>query len=428
MDPAVVVEELCARIDRLDPMLRTFTPEPGRYARLVAEARALASTSALTPAPAPHSGGRDRPLYGVPVGVKDVLHVDGLPTHAGSALPPGVLAGPEATAVRRLRRAGALIAGKTVTSEFALGAPGPTRNPHDPGRTPGGSSSGSAAAVAAGLVPLALGTQTLGSVIRPAAYCGVVGFRPSYGRIPPDGLVACAPSLDTVGVLARDPAEAARAAALLCDGWQPLPGPGGLPAPVLGVPQSYLAPVEPAALAVFEAVLGGLGLTVRRLDPPGGLESVVEAVEVVTRYELAREHRELFQRFGRLLRPATAAAIRYGQEITTPEYAAALRDLARHRRRLAELTTAEGIDLWATPAATGPPPPGLESTGDPVMSTPWSAAGWPAVTLPTAPLGDLPLGLQLIAPTLRDEHLLAWAAAIAPGTGGRAAPGRAGAG
>ncbi|WP_345290625.1 amidase [Kitasatospora albolonga] len=397
-DPEGVVEELCARIDRLDPLLRTFTPEPGRYARLAAEARTLAHRPDRPDRP---------PLYGVPVGVKDVLHVDGLPTHAGSALPPGVLAGPEATAVRRLRRAGALVAGKTVTAEFALGAPGPTRNPHDPTRTPGGSSSGSAAAVAAGLVPLALGTQTLGSVIRPAAYCGVVGFRPTYGRIPPDGMIACAPSLDTIGVLASGVAGAARAAALLCDGWTPVAG--ELPAPVLGVPEPYLAPVDPAALAVFETVLGELGLTVRRLTPAGGLEAVVEAVEVVTRYELARVHEELFPRFGRLYRPETAAAIRHGQEITTAEYAAAQRDLTRHRRDLTALTATEGIDVWATPAATGAAPSGLESTGDPVMSTPWSALGWPALTLPTTPPDALPLGLQLIAPAHHDERLLTWA-------------------
>src|SRR5215472_7493676 len=155
-DPASQVAATCDRIESVDADLHAFRPEPGRRARLAAQAREL---SVRWPA----VSGRP-PLYGVPVGVKDVMHVDGLPTTAGSALPQGVLAGAEA---------GAVIAGKTVTTEFAMFAPGPTRNPRDLAHTPGGSSSGSAAAVAAGLVPLALGTQTIASVIRPAAFCGV---------------------------------------------------------------------------------------------------------------------------------------------------------------------------------------------------------------------------------------------------------------
>lgn len=210
------VERLCTRIDRIDPVIRAFVPEPGRYERLAVEAHTLAAR-----------GGAGR-LYGVPVGVKDVIHVAGLPTHAGSALPPGVLGGPEATLVTRVREAGALIAGKTVTAEFAVAAPGPTRNPRSLAHTPGGSSSGSAAAVAAGLVPLALGTQTIASVIRPAAYCGVVGFRPTYGRIPVDGVIAYAPSLDTPGFFTADVASARLAADVLVDGWRPT---GTPPAP-----------------------------------------------------------------------------------------------------------------------------------------------------------------------------------------------------
>ncbi|MER5861877.1 amidase [Kitasatospora sp. NPDC002040] len=397
MEPTELVEELCARIDRLDPLLHAFTPEPGRYLRLAAEARELER----------RYGGRELPpLYGVPVGVKDVIHVDGLPTHAGSALPPGVLAGPEAGAVRRLRDAGALIAGKTVTAEFALGAPGPTRNPHHPAHTPGGSSSGSAAAVAAGLVPLAIGTQTVGSVIRPAAYCGVVGFRPTYGRIPADGLVGCAPSLDTVGVFAPTLAGAERAAAVLCDDWHPVAGPGR--PPVLGVPVGYLTAVSPAAREAFERC----GLTARQVELPWRPADLAADMQVISRYELAQVHRELFPRFANLYRPETAAAIRHGQEIGPVAYAAALDARSRYRLRLAELTAAAGLDLWATPAATGPAPLGLESTGDAVMSLPWSHAGWPALTLPAGTVDGLPVGLQLIAPAAADEHLFAWAAAV----------------
>ncbi|GAA1141136.1 Asp-tRNA(Asn)/Glu-tRNA(Gln) amidotransferase A subunit family amidase [Kitasatospora gansuensis] len=394
MEPTELVEELCARIDRIDPLLHAFTPEPGRYLRLAAEARELERR---------YGGGAHPPLYGVPVGIKDVIQVDGLPTHAGSALPPGVLAGPEATVVRRLRAAGVLIAGKTVTAEFALNAPGPTRNPHNPAHTPGGSSSGSAAAVAAGLVPLAIGTQTVGSVIRPAAYCGVVGFRPSYGRIPTDGLIAGAPSLDTVGIFAPDLAGVERAAAVLCDGWRPAAAPGR--PPVLGVPVDYLAAVSPAGRDAFERT----GLTARQVTLPWSLAELAEDMRVISRYELARVHHELFPRFANLYRPETASAIRHGQEINPTAYAAALRARSRYRRRLTDLTTAEGIDLWVTPAATGPAPLGLESTGDAVMSLPWSHAGWPAISLPAGTVDGLPVGLQLIAPAEADEQLLAWA-------------------
>ncbi|HEX5542223.1 MAG TPA: amidase, partial [Micromonospora sp.] len=184
-DLSVEVARLCDRIDEVDPELQAFVPEPDRRGRLAEEARSVAARWTRP---------ETRPaLYGVPVGVKDVVRVDGLPIRAGSAFPPEVLGGAQASVVERLRAAGALVAGKTVTAEFAASAPGPTRNPHDPAYTPGGSSSGSAAAVAAGMVPLAIGTQTIGSMIRPAAFCGVVGFKPTHGRIPADGVIAHSP-------------------------------------------------------------------------------------------------------------------------------------------------------------------------------------------------------------------------------------------
>ncbi|MER8183425.1 amidase [Kitasatospora sp. NPDC094015] len=403
------VERLCARIDRLDPVVGAFVPEPGRHRRLAGAARA---GERLDPA-------ARGPLYGVAVGVKDVVRVDGLPTHAGSALPPGVLAGPQAGLVDRLLAAGALIAGKTVTAEFAVRAPGPTRNPHDPAHTPGGSSSGSAAAVAAGLVPLAVGTQTVGSVIRPAAYCGVVGFRPTYGRIPVDGVIAHSPSLDTVGLFTADLAGARLAAAVLCDDWRTptvwQPRDSGR-APVCAVPTGgYLERAEPAARAEFERTLAALrehGLTVRALDLPEDFETLVRQLRVINRYELAREHAALFARFGALYRPETIAEIRRGHEIDPADHAAALHARGAFRERLAALTEVEGIDLWLGPAATGPAPRGLDSTGDAVMSLPWSYAGAPALTLPAGHLGGLPLGLQCVAMPGADERLLDLAGVI----------------
>ncbi|MES1211047.1 MAG: amidase, partial [Acidobacteriota bacterium] len=187
------VEELFAV---REPALQSFVPEKGRFARLHREVEKIFVDH-------PKSLYRDY-LFGLPIAVKDVFRVEGLPTRAGSRLPPEEFAGPEAEVVAKLRKAGMLVLGKTVSTEFAYYAPGPTRNPHHAEHTPGGSSSGSAAAVGAGLCPMALGTQTIGSIIRPAAYCGVVGFKPSFGRISTQGLVPLAPSLDHVGFLTSD--------------------------------------------------------------------------------------------------------------------------------------------------------------------------------------------------------------------------------
>jgi Asp-tRNA(Asn)/Glu-tRNA(Gln) amidotransferase A subunit family amidase len=195
---------------------------------------------------------RRPPLFGVALGVKDAFHVDGLPTRAGSRLPPEVLQGPEGPCVAALRQAGALVVGKTVTTEFTYFAPGPTRNPRNPKHTPGGSSSGSAAAVAAGLVPLALGTQTIGSITRPAAFCGVVGFKASYGRISRDGVIPLAPSLDQVGFFTAGVDGAARVAPLLVREWRHAHPEGR---PVLGVPEGpYLESASPEGLAHFREV------------------------------------------------------------------------------------------------------------------------------------------------------------------------------
>src|SRR5947209_3973031 len=213
LDLLACVDQVCQRIDAHEPHIQALVPEPDRRSRLLSEATALQKRF-----PDPQSR---PPLYGILLGVKDIFSVDGFPTHAGSQLPPELFEGREASCVTRLREAGVLLLGKTISTEFAYFEPGPTRNPHNLKHTPGGSSSGSAAAVAAGFCPLALGTQTIGSVVRPAAFCGVVGFKASYGRIATDGLISCAASLDTIGFFTQDVAGIALVAPLLCNDWQP---------------------------------------------------------------------------------------------------------------------------------------------------------------------------------------------------------------
>jgi Asp-tRNA(Asn)/Glu-tRNA(Gln) amidotransferase A subunit family amidase len=410
------------RIEAADGRIRAFVPEPGRRERLRDEARSAAER---WPGPAHRP-----PLYGVPVGVKDIVRVDGLPTRAGSAVPAEALAGPQASLIDRLRAAGALVAGKTVTAEFAVTAPGPTRNPHHLDHTPGGSSSGSAAAVAAGMVPLAIGTQTIGSMIRPAAYCGVVGFKPTHGRIPADGVIPNAPTFDTVGLFAPDTAGLGPAAGVLCDDWRPGRvggGPGERPRPTLAVPTGpYLDRVDAEAAAAFAEHarrLADAGFPVRRAPFPVGFDALVARQRVINRYEVARTHADWFPRYGELYRDQTVTAIRQGQRIGLETYASALRDRDRFRDRLTAVMDEEGIDLWITPAATGPAPRGLASTGDSIMSLPWSVAGTPALSLPAGRAANsLPLGLQCAARPGADERLLEWGSGIELVLGGSSAP------
>ena len=406
-DPAGMADRACDRIEEVDGAIRAFVPEPGRRERLAAEAR---SVTGRWPGPA------DRPaLYGVPVGVKDIVHVDGLVTRAGSAVPPEAFAGPQAVIVDRLRAAGALMAGKTVTAEFAVTAPGPTRNPHDLEYTPGGSSSGSAAAVAAGMVPLAVGTQTVGSMIRPAAFCGVAGFKPTFGRIPVDGTIANAPGFDTLGVFATGVAGLAVAASVVCDGWRGLGS--GPERPVLGVPDGpYLRRAGAEALAAFGAqvkTLRAAGLEVRSVPVMEDFEFVAAALFVMNRYEVARTHARWFAEFGELYRPQTVTAIREGQEIGEEEYRRAAGERVAFGERIAAVMAAEGVEVWIAPSATGPAPSGIDSTGSSIMCLPWSHAGLPSVTVPAGhAAGGLPLGLQCVGGRGGDEELLARALVI----------------
>lgn len=401
------IDAICARIDAIDPQVQALLPEPGRRHRLHAEADRLTASY-------PEQAGRPS-LYGALVAVKDIFHVAGFVTRAGSAVPPELFTGPEAACVRRLRQAGALVLGKSVTTEFAYFEPGPTGNPHNLAHTPGGSSSGSAAAVAAGLAPLALGTQTIGSVIRPAAFCGVVGFKPSLGRIDPSGLFFFSRTLDQVGLFTQDVAGMALAAAAVCQDWRNLPAPDRLP--VLGVPTGpYLEQAEPAALRAFwqqMALLQAAGVVVRDVPTLAGIEQLNRLHRVLVFAEFAQEHADIYAQHATLYRPRTAEIVEIGKSVSTDELAAARSNIVALRNELQGSMDEAGIDLWACPAARGPAPEGLHATGDPAMNLPWTHAGLPSITLPAGRAENrLPLGLQLVARFGADEALLAWADAV----------------
>jgi len=394
------------RFAALEPSIQSFMPEPGRFERLRAEAAALVER---WPSPA------DRPpLFGVPVGIKDIMRADGLPTSGGSRLPVDVLAGAESECVTRLKQAGALILGKTVTTEFAYFEPGPTHNPHHLEHTPGGSSSGSAAAVAAGLCPLALGTQTVGSVIRPAAFCGVVGFKPSHGRISTAGVIPLSPTVDHVGVFAASVAGVALAASVLVAGWRPERAPGR---PVLGVPQGpYLAQASDEGRRRLDAAVECLqreGYTVIPVAAMPDFDDVRERHNLIVAADAAVVHAEWFERYRDRYRPRTVALIEQGRAVSPAELAEARAGRAKLRAELLGLMDANGLDLWLAPPAVGPAPLGLGSTGDPVMNLPWTHSGLPALNLPAgAASNGLPLGVQVVGRWQADERLLSWAEAL----------------
>jgi Asp-tRNA(Asn)/Glu-tRNA(Gln) amidotransferase A subunit family amidase len=387
-----------------EPEVRAFLPEERRFERLRRQAAALAERWP--------DAARRPPLFGLPVGVKDIFHVDGFDTRAGSRLPPAELAGPEAASVTALKTAGALILGKTVSTEFAFFAPGPTRNPWNLEHTPGGSSSGSAAAVAAGLSPLALGTQTIGSLLRPAAFCGVVGFKPSYERISRDGVIPLAPSVDHVGFFTPGVAGAERAAAVLCQSWRPAAAAPRKPR--LGVPEGpYLERAAGEGLVHFREVCRRLAAAGYEVEPVPAMEDFGEIVERhfrLTAAEAAQVHRDWFARFGELYHRKTIELIERGQSVTDDELARDLDGREALRNDLAALMDAHRLDLWLSPPALGAAPRGIESTGDPVMNLPWTHAGVPAVCLPAGRnAAGLPMGLQVAARWWADEELLAWA-------------------
>jgi Asp-tRNA(Asn)/Glu-tRNA(Gln) amidotransferase A subunit family amidase len=407
LDLSAHINTICDRIEALDPQLLALLPEPGRRARLLTEAAGLAHRY-------PDPAGRP-PLYGVLVGVKDIIHADGFPTRAGARLPATLFQGEEAASVTALRAAGALILGKTHTTEFAFFEPGPTRNPHNLEHTPGGSSSGSAAAVAAGFSPLTLGTQTLGSVMRPAAYCGIVGFKPSFDRVPIAGVIPFSASLDTLGFFTQDVAGMALAASIICADWQPARPVGR---PILGIPTGpYLEQATPAALAAFEASVRRLearGYAVRRVPAFADIAEINRRHKRLMAGEVAGVHARWFAQHAELYRPRTAAIIREGLEMTPAEVADLRRSLPALRAELERAMDAAGLDLWLTPAATAPAPRGLEYTGDPIMSLPWTHAGLPALALPAGRDADgMPLGVQLAGRFGADARVLAWAEDVA---------------
>lgn len=403
-------ESLLARVAAVDEQVQAWATLDPAY--LLAQADEADESHAL--------GEPDGALFGVPVGLKDIIDTAELPTENGTVLHAGRRPRADAEIVRRIRAAGGLVMGKTVTTELATYAPGKTRNPHHPGHTPGGSSSGSAAAVAAGMVPLAVGTQTNGSVIRPASFCGVYGFKPGAGLIPRSGVLTQSPAFDAIGVFGRtlddvallaevlsghhpgDPATRLRAAPplrRLAASEAPMP-------PTLAwVPTPFWDRVAPDAQAAFGELLEVLAGRVAPFELPDTAADAVAWHKLVMEAEIAGSFDDEYERGRERLSPSLCAQIERGRAVTAVAHRAALARAERLRDSFESVF--EHVDALLTPAALGTAPAGLESTGDPIMCTLWTYLGLPAISLPLLHgENGLPIGVQLVGRPGDDARLL----------------------
>ena len=342
----------------------------------------------------------DGPLAEIPFGVKDIIETKGMATEYGSPLYKGRVGTEDAAIIREMRSRGAILLGKTVTTAFAYRTPGPTRNPRNLEHTPGGSSSGSAAAVAAGMVPFTIGEQTRGSMIRPASFCGITGFKPTYDLLPTEGMLPFAKSLDTLGLYTHTPAD-------MIALWKALGKRVGSEEKFsFGAPEP-VPECDPEMANAFResiALLRRSGITIKPIDIAGELKKLVEAGDVLETYEGGRFHEARLKEFGDRLDQNIAKLVRESQTIPTERYDEAKHFIAESRVRFAEIFKSTPVIL--TPAAVGPAPLGLSTTGDPRMNAPWTALGTPAVSIPMPVASGLPLGLQLTADLGQDSRVL----------------------
>ncbi len=360
-------------------------------------------------------------LHGIPVGIKDIIDTEDMPTENGTVLHAGRAPREDATVVRMLRAAGAVIMGKTVTTELATYAPGKTRNPHNAEHTPGGSSSGSAAAVAARMVPLAIGTQTNGSMIRPAAYCGVIGFKPSFGLISRHGVLKQSRSLDQLGVFARSVEDAALLAEQIIGFDEHDPDTRPQAKPPLRATAMQAPPIPPYFAFVktpvwkmaddesheaFAELVSHLGDRIEEFALPVAIKDAWKWHQTIMEADIAKNYESEYERGKDKLSESLSKQIERGRKVRAVEYNKALDQIPALNAGMNELFE-QRYDAILTPATAGTAPPGLESTGSPAFCTFWTLCGMPAITLPLMRgANGLPLGVQLVGPRGGDARLL----------------------
>jgi Asp-tRNA(Asn)/Glu-tRNA(Gln) amidotransferase A subunit family amidase len=410
LDALTLVESYIARIEAREPDVGAWVWFDPEFVR--AQARTLDAYR--------RSGRPLGRLHGLPVALKDVIDTAKIPTENGCARDAGRVPLRDAFIVERLKKEGAIIMGKTVTTELAFMHPGKTANPHNLDHTPGGSSQGSAAAVADGMVPLAIGTQTGGSIIRPASFCGVTGYKPTFGAIPRRGILAQSPTLDTVGVFASDPAGAALLAEVLF-GHDPDDSATALmPTPALHAAALSDPPIAPVFGFVkppgwdkadqqmrdaFDELVAALGDQAFELPLPSIFDTAAEQRKKINFAEMAYHYYPYARDMGDTLSQITRDAIAEGNAVPTRDYLSACDMPKLLNAALDEMLTR--CDAILCPSATGPAPKGLESTGDPIFNGLWTFCGTPCVSLPlfTSQEG-LPMGVQLVAARDNDARLM----------------------
>lgn len=396
-----LVRACLARIEEREPLIRAWA--------------ALDSGDAIDRARAADAVAPSGPLHGVPFGVKDIFDTGDLPTGYGSPLYEGHQPARDSAAVAALREAGALVLGKTVTTEFAYRTPGATRNPHQPEHTPGGSSSGSAAAVADGMVPFALGSQTGGSTIRPAAFCGIFAFKPTYGFVNSDGVRPLATALDTVGWFARSIEDLALVGAVLSTTQSAALDPPARPLRIGVVRTPEWVRVSPAGQRAIEetaAAIEAAGGQVSDLDLPSGCDGLGEAWDTIVAAGAASAFASEYGERRDGLSAPLRELIEAGRALRGAERSAA-ESLALHCRAAVSETFAR-VDAFLTPSAPGEAPAGLSTTGDPLCNRVWTLLRLPCVALPGGTgEGGLPVGVQLVGRHGGDQSLLELARVVA---------------
>ncbi len=391
-----VTRNLLEHIATRDPVVRAWAHLDAVQA--LAQARRIDATPSASQ------------LHGVPVGVKDVFDTFDMPSRYGSPIYADYQPRSDAAVVALLRGMGGLVMGKTVTTEFATFTPNVTTNPHNPEHTPGGSSSGSAAAVAAGMVPVAFGTQTIGSVIRPAAYCGVVGYKPSFGLLPRTGVKAISDCLDTVGCFTRSVADAAFFVGALAR--RPLAIGTEDPTPRIGLCLTGQWPhAQPETQALFAGIgarLSGAGADVRDFSLPGLYNGINAAQDIIAAVEMAACLADERRRFPHLMSERLRLRLDEGEAVALSEYDAALASARQGRHSFADAIA--GVDVLVVPSAMGEAPKGLGATGDPVFNRTWSLLHTPCVHVPlTTGQNGMPLGVQVVGRIGDDARTLACA-------------------
>ena len=407
-----LAQSLLDRIEALEPSLKAWVYLDRAAVLVEAEARDREVAS----------GGPVGALHGIPVGVKDIYYTAGIPTTACSRVYADFVPEYDAAPVALLKQAGAIMLGKTVTTEFACMDPSPAVNPWNAAHTPGGSSSGSAVAVAAGMCPAALGSQTVGSVLRPASYNGVVGFKPSYGRVSRHGVIPVSWSLDTMGWMTRTVEDAALLLQVMAG-----PDDNDPAASAVAVPDYAAALENPAAprIGVIRQFfydhadeetrqhtnamverLAEAGAEVEELPLPPSMDTAIEDQQIIMAVEGSSFHEPMYRRQAMDYQPGIRGMIQRGLDTDAVTYS---RAMERRRQFITDMRKlAERVDILLTPSTPTPPLPDLTNTGNTMYQGPWTSCGLPAITLPSGlSATGVPLGLQLVGPYLGEAGLLA---------------------